>query len=121
MGMRRAFTAAISLAMATLFTPAPALASDFGCQVLLCLSNPGGPTQYGQCVPPITKLWRQLAQGKPFPTCSGGGVIKAKVRNKNDSVRRRVEMTYADGRTVTYSLAGIERADSGVSVPDDGQ
>ncbi|MEP7453347.1 hypothetical protein [Phyllobacterium sp. SB3] len=50
-----------------------AQASDWGCQVILCLSNPGGPTQYGQCRPPIQKLWRELARGHAFPTCSGVG------------------------------------------------
>lgn len=32
---------------------APAHAQDWGCQVLLCLANPGGPTQYAECVGPI--------------------------------------------------------------------
>jgi len=48
-----------------------AQADDWGCKVVLCLSNPGGPTQYGECVPPIHKLWRELARGHAFPTCSG--------------------------------------------------
>ena len=48
-----------------------ARADEWGCQVILCLSNPGGPTQYGECRPPIEKLWRWLAKGHPFPTCSG--------------------------------------------------
>lgn len=108
--MRKPLALLASAAMLVTFTPAPALASDYGCQVLLCLSNPGGPTQYSQCVPPIAKLWRELAQGKAFPTCTGGGVVKAKVKNKDSSTRRRVDMTYSDGRTVSYSLAGIEGA-----------
>lgn len=54
-------------------------ASDYGCRVLLCLSNPGGPMQYSECVPPITKLYSDLRRGKPMPTCpevgfNGGGV-----------------------------------------------
>ncbi|API61328.1 hypothetical protein ACFSUK_02550 [Sphingobium scionense] len=114
--MRKPLAVSASVALLATFAPAPALASDFGCQVLLCLSNPGGPTQYQQCVPPISKLWRQLALGKPFPSCTAGGVVKTKVRNKDSSTRRRVEMTYADGRVVTYSLAGIERAASNEAV-----
>jgi hypothetical protein len=47
-------------------------ADDWGCQVLLCLSNPGGPEQYGTCVPPIEKLWSALRHGDPFPTCDFG-------------------------------------------------
>lgn len=50
-----------------------ARANDWGCQVILCLSNPGGPTQYAECRPPIQKLWRELAKGHSFPTCSGVG------------------------------------------------
>jgi hypothetical protein len=52
-----------------------ARADDWGCQVLLCLANPGGPEQYSQCVSPIEKLWSALRHGDPFPTCdfaSGG-------------------------------------------------
>lgn len=48
-------------------------ADDWGCQIILCLSNPGGPMQYGECRPPVQKLWRWLARGKSFPTCSGAG------------------------------------------------
>ncbi|ANM20054.1 UNVERIFIED_ORG: hypothetical protein GGI57_005630 [Rhizobium aethiopicum] len=50
-----------------------ARAEDWGCQVILCLSNPGGPTQYGECRPPIQKLWQELAEGHAFPKCSGVG------------------------------------------------
>lgn len=41
----------------------------WGCEVLLCLSNPAGPTAVGECVPPITKLWKHLAKGHSFPSC----------------------------------------------------
>lgn len=50
-----------------------ARAEDWGCQVILCLSNPGGTTQYAECRPPIQKLWRELAEGHSFPACSGVG------------------------------------------------
>jgi len=50
-----------------------AAADDWGCQVILCLSNPGGAMQYSACVPPITKLHKHLAKGKSFPSCSGAG------------------------------------------------
>ncbi|MBB4193019.1 hypothetical protein GGE45_001604 [Rhizobium aethiopicum] len=56
-----------------LISGSKAQAEDWGCQVILCLSNPGGPTQYGECRPPIQKLWRELARGHSFPTCSGVG------------------------------------------------
>lgn len=51
-----------------LFVPG-AHADDWGCEVLLCLSNPAGPTAVSQCIPPIRKLWRSLARGHAFPTC----------------------------------------------------
>lgn len=49
---------------------APAFASDWGCQVLLCLSNPAGPMAVSECKPPIKKLYKRLVQGKPFPSCT---------------------------------------------------
>lgn len=43
--------------------------SDYGCEVLLCLANPQGPTAAPLCRPPIERLWRDLHRGRPFPTC----------------------------------------------------
>jgi hypothetical protein len=59
-------------ACTSLFIPDHAHADEWGCQVLLCLSNPGGPTQYSACVPPIERLWAALRHGDPFPTCDLG-------------------------------------------------
>ena len=56
----------------SVLAPGVAHADDWGCQVLLCLSNPGGPEQYGACVPPIERLWSALRRGDPFPTCDFG-------------------------------------------------
>ncbi|WP_228981511.1 hypothetical protein [Paraburkholderia gardini] len=56
----------------SLVAPGFAHADDWGCQVILCLSNPGGSQQYAECVPPIEKLWRALRHGDPFPTCDFG-------------------------------------------------
>jgi hypothetical protein len=47
----------------------PKSTHDWGCEVLLCLANPAGPTAVAPCVPPIRRLWRELARGRPFPTC----------------------------------------------------
>lgn len=47
-----------------------AKADDWGCQVLLCLSNPNGPEAVGECVPPIEKLWSELRKGHDFPSCT---------------------------------------------------
>ncbi|WP_421073897.1 hypothetical protein [Paraburkholderia sp. A2WS-5] len=55
-----------------ILAPGAALADDWGCQVMLCLSNPGGPEQYAKCVPPVEKLWAALRHGDPFPVCDFG-------------------------------------------------
>ncbi|MGX7006059.1 hypothetical protein [Caballeronia sp. KNU42] len=60
------------MGLGSIVTPDLAHADDWGCQVLLCLANPGGPEQYAQCVPPIEKLWAALRHGDPFPTCDFG-------------------------------------------------
>lgn len=62
----------VFVASAAVFVPGVARADDWGCQVVLCLSNPGGPEQYSECVPPIERLWRALRHGDPFPTCDFG-------------------------------------------------
>ena len=104
--MRVAFPAAMAIIFAGSGWSAPAAASGWGCQVLLCLSNPGGPTQYAACVPPVSKLWDQLATGHPFPSCTEGGVAATKTHGRRVSSGYRVTMTYSDGSQQTYSLAG---------------
>jgi hypothetical protein len=72
-GVVRRWSPALALFASTLIlAPGVAHADDWGCQVLLCLSNPGGPEQYSACVPPIEKLWSALRHGHPFPTCDFG-------------------------------------------------
>lgn len=72
-GFLRRWSLALSvLGGASIFAACPAYADDWGCQVLLCLSNPGGPEQYSACVPPIEKLWSALRHGDPFPSCDFG-------------------------------------------------
>jgi hypothetical protein len=50
--------------------PVPARAVD-GCQVLLCLAS-GNWRGIQQCVPPVQEVLRDLARGRPFPTCNMG-------------------------------------------------
>ncbi|CCF00745.1 conserved hypothetical protein (plasmid) [Sinorhizobium fredii HH103] len=69
--MISAFLSMIAASSAYLVSDSIARADDWGCKVILCLSNPGGPMQYAQCRPPITRLWRELARGHTFPACSG--------------------------------------------------
>lgn len=70
--LRRWLPALALFAATSILAPDLAHADDWGCQVLLCLSNPGGPEQYRACVPPIEKLWSALRHGDPFPTCDFG-------------------------------------------------
>lgn len=51
------------------FAPAMAHADNWPCEVVLCLANPQGATAVAPCVPPIKKLWKELAKGHAFPTC----------------------------------------------------
>ncbi len=52
----RTIIAALGFASLYTISERSARAEEWGCQVILCLSNPGGPTQYGECRPPIEKL-----------------------------------------------------------------
>ncbi|OYZ89972.1 MAG: hypothetical protein B7Y01_03200 [Xanthobacter sp. 17-67-6] len=70
----RALSCAFVLLSSYCISSSKARADDWGCQVLLCLSNPGGPMQFAECVPPVQRLWNELARGRPFPTCNGVGL-----------------------------------------------
>ena len=83
----------------TVAAPQPAYASDWGCQVILCLATPGSPTTYAECVPPITRLWQVLAVGGSFPSCSGVGVRTRETRHGYT-----VTVTRSDGATSQYAL-----------------
>jgi hypothetical protein len=75
--MRTLITFAAILVAATL--GGEAKADDlWGCQVLLCLSNPDGPEAVKECVPPIERLWDELRHGHPFPSCPSGGSAYAR-------------------------------------------
>lgn len=61
----------VALSAAFALLPAPAQAAD-GCLVFLCLAAPSWRA-VPQCVSPVRQLFRDLARGKPFPTCSMSG------------------------------------------------
>lgn len=79
MTMRRAcgrWVRSFALSVAVVATTAPGQASEYGCKVLLCLSNPadnGGPKGVAECVPTIDRLYRDLHLGRPFPRCDEAG------------------------------------------------
>ena len=53
--------------------PSSAHADEWGCEVLLCMSNPAGPEAVAQCVPPIERYHHVLKHGGARPTCSESG------------------------------------------------
>ena len=71
MGRILAPAATLAVVAAGIALPRPALAVD-GCLVLLCLAAPSWRA-IPQCVPPITQVLRDLARGRPFPTCGMAG------------------------------------------------
>src|SRR3546814_19063420 len=83
--------------------PAMASANTWACEVVLCLSNPGGPTQYEACVPSTTTLWRQLACGGGFPTCSGSGLAKTRYQKPAAGTPGSRTVKSAEGRHRNYS------------------
>lgn len=72
----------------------------WGCEVLLCLSNPAGPTAVGECVPPITKLWRHLEHGGSFPSCG--------LANGNDATQNYARQVY--DQFDPCSMSGLDDA-----------
>ncbi|MEJ5021158.1 hypothetical protein WH297_15670 [Ochrobactrum vermis] len=104
----RGAVAAFGFASLYLSSDQNARADDWGCTVILCLSNPGGPTQYAECRPPVQKLWRWLARGKSFPSCNGAGFQYS---------RPRYDPFYCkDGYRLTVAYTGRGREASCVSM-----
>ena len=51
-----------------------AYADDWGCQVMLCMSNPAGPMTVAECVPPMQRLYDAMSKkGFKWPTCDLAG------------------------------------------------
>jgi hypothetical protein len=64
---------AIGLFTALLLCGATDAQAVDGCEVLLCLAS-GNWRGIQQCVPPVQQVLRDLARGRPLPTCEMGGV-----------------------------------------------
>ncbi len=99
--------------------PARAADGSWGCQVLLCASNPGGWMQYSECVPAIRKLLRSLARGGGFPTCSAAGVSAAKYIKPDHDRPGQVIMTMTDGSRTTSIIpsdAEVAHAEAAASL-----
>jgi hypothetical protein len=75
--MKRFSIIAAIMAFTVFVVMSPAGGSDHGCKVLMCMSNPAGPTAVQECVPDINKLMADMAKPNfSFPKCeeaeSGG-------------------------------------------------
>lgn len=77
MKMKRAMLVMLVLACCTAWGIASAQTDsglspqqDYACKVALCMANPNGPMAVQECVPPIKKLYKELAKGKPWPHCN---------------------------------------------------
>lgn len=68
---RTASALCVASAVASIGVSPPASAVD-GCLVLLCLAAPSW-SAVPQCVAPVRQLFRDLARGRPFPTCGMSG------------------------------------------------
>jgi hypothetical protein len=93
--------ALLGAGLASFAAPQPARASDWGCQVILCLATPGSPTTYAQCVAPITKLWKTLAFGGSFPTCTEGGIGTSTRKIRNGY---QLQVATPDGAVSSYTV-----------------
>jgi hypothetical protein len=63
-----------SVCLASLMAVTPAALAVDGCLVLLCFAAPSWRA-IPQCVPPIREVLRDLARGRPFPTCASAGRV----------------------------------------------
>lgn len=88
--------------------PDVARANDWGCQVRLCLSNPDGPEQYAECVPPIERLWAALRDGDPFPTCD-----LATVGTLNGAARNNTHSAHYPATSAVHLLQQVVRPGEG--------
>lgn len=71
LGRLGALLVSAAMLLGGMAVPRPAHAVD-GCLVLLCFAAPSWRS-IPQCVPPIRQVLRDLARGKPFPTCGMAG------------------------------------------------
>ena len=69
--MRLAWLTSVAAVLAMGLAPLQVRAAH-GCLVLLCFAAPSWHA-IPQCVPPIREVLRDLARGRPFPTCAMAG------------------------------------------------
>lgn len=71
----------MTLPLLSMFSTTSAHAAD-GCKFLLCIAGPWA--SISQCVPTVHEVFRDLARGRPFPTCSMSGAGNVANNSWND-------------------------------------
>ncbi len=104
---RSVLSLAVALGMSMAWSDV-ARGDDWGCQVRLCLSNPGGPEQYAKCVPPIERLWAALRDGDPVPTCD-----LATVGTLNGAARNNARFAQYPATSAVHRLQQVGRSGEG--------
>ncbi len=92
---------------------APARAVD-GCVILLCLA--GSWSSIPQCVGPVRQLFRDLARGKPFPTCAmargpGGSRALAERATEQNCPRQYSSWGGESGAVFSCAFRGVIRVE----------
>jgi hypothetical protein len=95
----------------------PAKAVD-GCLVLLCFAAPSWRA-IAQCVPPIQEVLRDLARGRPFPSCGMSGSGNG-ADNRRSSAPGFCPPQYMDAVILESSSDYYCRFDGAVSVTING-
>ena len=78
-------------------------ADEWGCTVVLCLSNPAGPTSVPECVPPVEELLAVIRSGG-VPQCeSGSDAVNLQISRGSKAKNRWFEFSDSTGkRTRTF-------------------
>lgn len=103
-------TSKLAAASILILSTSLAQADDWGCEVLLCMANPAGPTALVQCVPAITKLWKHLAKGHGFPTCFQASGQRSSARHTTFSPEYCPDgylRQSTEGKDVRCALTGV--------------
>lgn len=84
-------------------------ADDWGCKCIICLSNPGGATEFEECKPPIEKLIEHLHKGGDFPDCESAEESGMNVKQGYERVYESCVEGYGSGWENAWSDEGHRR------------
>ena len=74
--------AVLAVVFASTFGAISSASAADGCKALLCFANPNGPMAVAECVSTVREVIRDMAKGRPFPTCnsSDGSAVNGTIR-----------------------------------------